>query len=120
VHIFNNREWADLRVSHDGASGADLLSNVRLVAAQWVLVTYTWDSTSGTRRLQLNTDIVAESNSAAWSLPTAGAPREMYVGRTANYNQGAQGTVRVFRQEFALDDAIEFPVFVPREALPCV
>jgi hypothetical protein len=32
----------------------------------------------------------------------------------------AQGTVRVFRQDFSLEDAIEFHAFAPREALPCV
>ena len=30
------------------------------------------------------------------------------------------GTVRVFRQRFALEDAIEFHAFAPLEALPCV
>jgi hypothetical protein len=30
------------------------------------------------------------------------------------------GTVRVFRQKFALEDAIEFHAFAPLEALPCV
>ena len=29
-------------------------------------------------------------------------------------------TVRVFRQKFALDDAIAFPAFAPLEALPCM
>jgi hypothetical protein len=30
------------------------------------------------------------------------------------------GTVRVFRQNFTLEDAIEFHAFAPLEALPCV
>ena len=93
VRIFNNREYADLRVNHDGASGGDLLSGVRLAPAQWVLVTYTWDSASGTRRLQLNGDVAAESNAAAWTLPAGGAPRDVYIGRTANYQQGARGVI---------------------------
>jgi hypothetical protein len=31
-----------------------------------------------------------------------------------------KGTVRVFRQKFTLEDAIEFHAFAPLEALPCV
>jgi hypothetical protein len=30
------------------------------------------------------------------------------------------GTVRIFRQKFTREDAIEFHAFAPLEALPCV
>ena len=85
--------YQDLRVVHDGALGGDLVSGVRLEDGKWVLITYTWDSVTGTRRLHLNADIAAESNGAAWTLPPGGVPRQVYVGRTANYNQGADGVI---------------------------
>jgi hypothetical protein len=39
---------------------------------------------------------------------------------TTIYPTGYAGTVRVFRLEFTLEDAIEFHAFAPHEALPCM
>lgn len=78
---------------HHGASGGDLLSSVRLEDARWIHVTYTWDSASGSRRLQLNGDVAAESSGTAWPPPAGGVPRQLHVGRTANYDHGAEGVI---------------------------
>jgi hypothetical protein len=54
---------------------------------------------------------------AKWPTDIAREP----LSKISLANRGPSGTVHVFRQRFALEDAIEFHAFAPpREALPCV
>ena len=41
-------------------------------------------------------------------------------GEPLEPSEGGAGTVRVFRQKFTLEDAIELHAFAPLEALACV
>lgn len=90
IRIFNNREYQDIRITHNGG-GADLLSGTDLLANQWYHIVYTWNSATGSRNYYLNSLLNKTASVAPWTPVTT--PKQIYIGKAADSAAVANGTL---------------------------
>jgi len=102
IRIFNNQQYQDIRISHAPAS--DFTSATVLKAENWYNFVYTWDSSTGFRRLYLN-NTLDSSASDSWTPNTT--PSSIIIGRTLDGSGVADGLiddVRVYNRALSPDE----------------